>query len=63
MAARESFELVESIKFFASLVSTEGVDVRAKEIANDYIFALISALKPDVQEQVNAMSSIKIVRQ
>jgi len=45
-----SFEVVESIRFFASLVGTEGLAMENNQIANDYITSLLKALEPSVRE-------------
>jgi len=44
-----SFEIVESIRFFASLVGTEGLAVENNNIANNYITDLLKALEPSVR--------------
>ncbi len=47
--AINEFEIVESIRFFASLVGTEGLAVENNEIANKYITDLLKALEPSVR--------------
>jgi hypothetical protein len=60
--AGNPYEIVESIKFFASLVSTEGVNDEIKKVANDYMEALIKSLKGSIQDQVDSMSPLKLMR-
>ena len=57
-----SFELVESIRFFASLVGTDGVSEVAKIKANDYIIRLLDALEPSVQEVTANASGLHLAR-
>ena len=45
-----SFEIIESIRFFASLVGTEGLSQINNQVANDYIQDLLKALEPGVRE-------------
>ena len=57
-----SFEIVESIRFFGSLVGSEGVSEDAKDIANDYIERLLKALEPSVQETTASSIGLTIVK-
>jgi geranylgeranyl pyrophosphate synthase len=45
-----AFEIVESIRFFGQLVSTEGVSEYTKRKANEYMDKLIDALEPSVND-------------
>lgn len=45
-----SFEVIESIRFFASLVGTEGLAQVNNQIANDYIQDLLKSLGTSVRE-------------
>lgn len=45
-----SFEIVESIRFFASLVGTEGLSQSNNQVANEYISDLLRSLEPSVRE-------------
>ena len=47
-----SFEVVESIRFFASLVATEGITQETKDKANSYIDRLVTILEKSVDETV-----------
>lgn len=44
------FEIAESIRFFASLVGTPGVDAENVRIANDYIRVLLQSMESGVTE-------------
>ena len=44
------FEMAESIRFFASLVGTPGVDQENVRVANDYIRILLQAMENSVRE-------------
>jgi hypothetical protein len=57
-----NFEIVESIRFFASLVGTTGVDTPSVELANKYIYKLLQSLGTSVDETVAANSSIKVIK-
>lgn len=56
-----AFEIVESIRFFASLVGTEGVSDEAKRTANGFIEKLLEALAPSVNQTTAAASGLKLV--
>jgi len=57
-----AFEIVESIRFFASLAGTEGVSNANKDKANNYIERLMEALEPHVQETTAQSAGLSIVR-
>lgn len=57
-----AFEVVESIRFFASLVGTEGVGEDSKRLANEYLYKLLQSLNGSVQDTIASMSNIKIVK-
>jgi hypothetical protein len=57
-----NFEIVESIRFFASLVGTAGVEDKSVKLANKYIHRLLESLDKSVEETVAANSNIQIVR-
>jgi hypothetical protein len=57
-----SFEIVESIRFFAALVATEGIDEGTKYKVNDYIRRLVDALEPSVMESTAKASGLTIVK-
>ena len=56
------FEVVESIRFFASLVGTEGVSDRVKDKTNEYLGRLIDALEPSVQEAIAKAAGITLIK-
>lgn len=57
-----AFEVVESIRFLASLVATEGVSQNAKFKANSYIEDLMNSLEGSVRETVAQMSGITLLK-
>lgn len=56
------FEIVESIRFFGSLVGSEGVSEDAKDIANDYIVRLLKSLDSSVQKCVASGIGLTLVK-
>lgn len=61
MAPINSFETVESIRFFASLVGTEGVSEEVKDKVNNYLLRLVNSLEKNVQETTASNSGFTIV--
>lgn len=57
-----AFEIVESIRFFAQLVATEGIEPYVKNKANDYLAKLIDALEPSVTETTAKASGLTLVK-
>jgi len=57
-----SFEIVESIRFFAQLVGTEGIEEEVKDIANDYIIRLLKSLESSVQATTAGSAGITLVK-
>lgn len=57
-----AFEVVESIRFFAQLVGTEGVSEYTKRKANEYLDRLIDALEVSVNESTARSAGLEIVR-
>lgn len=57
-----SFEIVESIRFFAQLVGTEGISEEAKRMTSNYIDRLLPLLERDIQETIASRSNIKLVK-
>lgn len=57
-----SFEIVESIRFFAQLVATEGIEPRTKDKVNQYIDRLVDALEPSVNETTAKSSGLTLVK-
>jgi hypothetical protein len=55
------FEIVESIRFFGQIVSTEGIDENAKKIANEYIVKLLKALGSSVDQTTAKSAGIQIL--
>ena len=56
-----SFEIVESIRFFAQLVATEGIEETTKFKVNQYISRLVDALEPSVNETTAKSSGLTLV--
>lgn len=56
-----SFELVESIRFFGSLVGTAGLSEENNRLANEYIYKLLEAMRPSVNEATATASGLKLV--
>jgi hypothetical protein len=56
-----SFETVESIRFFAQLVGTEGVSQEVKDKANEYMLRLINSLGRSVDEVTATSAGLQIV--
>jgi hypothetical protein len=57
-----SFEIVESIRFFAQLVATEGINENTKFKVNSYIEQLVDALVPSVRESTAKASGLTLIR-
>jgi hypothetical protein len=57
-----SFETVESIRFFAQIVMTEGISQRARDKANEYIERLMDSLEGSVNETTALASGLKLVK-
>jgi len=55
------FEIVESIRFFAQLVATEGIDLNVKNKVNSYIERLVDALEPSVQQTTAGSAGLTLV--
>jgi preprotein translocase subunit YajC len=51
-------EMIDSIRFFGSVVSTNGISADVKEIANAYLLRLIRAIEPAVTEATAKASGI-----
>ena len=56
------YEIIESIRFFAQLVGTEGLSISNNQMANEYIEKLLTALEPSVRETTASKAGISIVR-
>lgn len=55
------FEIVESIRFFGSLVGTQGLSEENNKIANDYVERLLRCMDSSVREQTAQASGLTIV--
>lgn len=55
------FETVESIRFFASLVGTDGVSEKVKEKVNQYLERLVDSLNSSVAETVAKTAGITLI--
>lgn len=56
------FEIVESIRFFGSIVGTEGVSKEVKEKANDYLLKLVNSLESSVNEATATASGLTLIK-
>lgn len=56
------FEIVESIRFFGQIVSTDGIDDEGKRIANEYIVKLLKALDKSVDETTAKSAGITLLK-
>ena len=57
-----SFEIVESIRFFAQLVATDGITETTKYKVNNYIEQLVEALEPSVRETTAKASGLTLIK-
>lgn len=55
------FETIESIRFFASLVGTEGVSSAVQDKVNDYLLKLVNSLEASVNETTAKASGITLL--
>jgi len=55
-----SFEIVESIRFFAQIPPTDGISQKAKDKANEYVERLLEALEGSIRETTALASGIKL---
>lgn len=55
------FETIESIRFFASLVGTEGVSLLVQDKVNDYLLRLVNSLETSVNETVAKAAGITLI--
>lgn len=60
-AAINQFETIESIRFFASLVGTEGTSQSVKDTANLYIERLLESLLPSINEMTAKSSGLTLI--
>lgn len=56
------FEIVESIRFFASLVATEGITETIKDKANIYLEKLVDLMEESVQKTCAERSGIHLLK-
>lgn len=57
-----SFEIIESIRFFAQLVGTDGVSQEVKDTANNYMLRLLESLKPSIDDNTAKASGLTLIR-
>lgn len=57
-----SFEIVESIRFFGQVVSTEGMSDEVKQLANEYILKLMKALGSSIDQTTATSAGIHLVK-
>lgn len=55
-----AFEVIESIRFFASLVGTEGISEYTKSKVNTYLERLVDSLERSVNETTASQSGLSI---
>lgn len=55
------FEIVESIRFFGSIVGTEGISLEVKDKANEYLLRLVNSLESSVNETAAKASGITLI--
>lgn len=55
-----SFELVESIRFFGSLIGTTGLSDDNNRLANEYVNKLLLAMEPTVREATATASGLHL---
>lgn len=55
------FEIVESIRFFGSIVGTEGISIEVKNKANDYLLKLVNCLESSVNEATATASGLTLI--
>lgn len=56
------FEIIESIRFLAQLVGTDGLSEGVKKTTNSYIERLLGALEPGIQEATASSAGIKLIK-
>lgn len=61
VAPVNQFETVESIRFFASLVGTDGVSERVKDKVNEYLERLVNSLESSVNETAAKCSGLTLL--
>lgn len=57
-----NFEVIESIRFLAQLVGTDGLSEGVKTKANGYIERLLDALEGSVQQATATSSGITLLK-
>ena len=57
-----SFEIIESIRFFAQLVGTEGVCQEVKDMGNSYLTRLMKSLESNVNECTAKASGLTLIK-
>lgn len=57
-----SFEIIESIRFLAQLVGTDGISETVKAKANNYMERLLDGLEPSVREATASSSGITLLK-
>jgi hypothetical protein len=59
--AINQFETIESIRFFASLVGTDGVSMEVRDKVNEYLLKLVTSLEASVNETTAKASGITLL--
>lgn len=57
-----SFEIIESIRFFAQLVGTDGVNQEVRDLGNHYMLRLMRALEPSIDDSTAKASGITLLK-
>lgn len=58
----KSFEVIEMIRFFGQLVSTEGIAEEVKQLANDYMIRLLRSMDRTISNTTAGAVGLKIVK-
>jgi hypothetical protein len=59
--AINQFETIESIRFFASLVGTQGVSTQVQDKVNEYLLKLVTSLEASVNETTAKASGLTLL--
>ena len=54
------YSVLEAIKFYGSIISTNGIDEETKKLANKNVKRLVDALATNVDELVAELSGIQL---
>lgn len=57
----QMFEINEQIRFFGSLVGTQGLSEENNNVANEYLNKLLIAAKPAIDKLTASAAGIKLI--